>query len=352
MSLRRIGILVEKEFKLGLGSFMFILAIVMPVVLTLVMSLLFGTLFTDSAKMGVYDAGSSDFADRAGALGSLDVTIYESEGALRNAVEIGREDVGLALPIGFDQTLQSGEEAELSLLVFGESQLKDRTLAATALIGLLRDIAGQEPPVEIVTITLGDAESLPWEIRLMPFLVMIAVLIGGLMMPATSLVEEKLNRTLKAVGTTSAALSEIYTAKVIAALIVSTVMGVFILVMNRALGREPLLLILVLASGSVFAAVLGLLMGIVSKDVNSLFTMIKGLGIFLYAPALVYMFPEIPAWIGKIFPTYYIIQPVMDIIQDGAGWMDVLPNLGILAALTAALAVGVGVVSERKMQSI
>ena len=80
----------------------------------------------------------------------------------------------------------------------------------------------------------------------MPFLVMIAVLIGGLMMPATSLVEEKLNRTLKAVGTTSAALSEIYTAKVIAALIVSTVMGVFILVMNRALGTEPLLLILVL----------------------------------------------------------------------------------------------------------
>ena len=70
--------------------------------------------------------------------------------------------------------------------------------------------------------------------------------------------------------------------------------------------------------------------------------MIKGLGIFLYAPALVYMFPEIPAWIGKIFPTYYIIQPVMDIIQDGAGWMDVLPNLGILAALTATLAVGVG----------
>lgn len=352
MNLRRIGILLGKEFRLGLNNFMFIMAFVMPVVLTLIMSLLFGSLFSDRASMGIYDAGASVFAARTEELDSLEVTVYESEDALRSAVEIGREDVGLALPAGFDEALRSGEEAELNLLVFGESRLKNRTLAATALIGVLRDIAGQEPPVDVVTVTLGDGETLPWETRLLPFLVMIAVLIGGLMVPATSLVEEKLTRTIKAVTTTTTRLREVLVAKVLTGVIVSTVMGVVTLLMNRALGGDPALLILTLAMGALFSAVLGLLLGLFSKDVNSLFTLIKGLGIFLYAPALVYMFPEIPAWVGKIFPTYYLIQPVTDIVQHNAGFGVVFPNLAILLALTAVLAAVTGVVSERSLQTL
>ena len=352
MNLRRVGILVGKEFRLGLNNFIFVLAIVMPVVLTLLMSLLFGTLFSDSAEMGVYDAGESVFAARASELDSLVVTVYDSEADLRNAVEIGREDVGLAIPAGFDDDLRSGEEAELSLLVFGESRLKSRTLAATAVIGVLRDIAGQEPPVDVVTVTLGDGETPPWESRLLPFLLMIAVLIGGLMVPATSLVQEKLTRTIKAVITTTTRLREVLAAKVITGVLVSTVMGAVTLLLNRSLGGDPALLILVLAMGALFSAVLGLLLGLFSKDINSLFTLIKGLGIFLYAPALVYMFPEIPAWVGKIFPTYYLIQPVTDIVQHGAGLDTVLPDLAILMGLTVALSVATGAVSQRSLQTI
>jgi len=39
------------------------------------------------------------------------------------------------------------------------------------------------------------------------------------------------------------------------------------------------------------------------KDINTLFAIIKGLGIFLYAPAIVSLFPELPQWIAKVFPT-------------------------------------------------
>jgi len=352
MNLRRLSVLLRKEFTQGFNSFMFILAIVLPVVLTLVVSLLFGTFLTNRVRIGVFDEGASAFENEAGALESVDLTKYASEEELRTAVELGREDIGLTLPAGFDAALATGTETELGVLVNGESQLKHRTLGLTSIVGVMRAISGEEAPVTITTTTLGDGEALPWEVRLLPFVVMIAVLFGGLMVPATSLVEERVKRTFTAVTTTPTGVAEVFTAKAMTGIIVSTIMAIFILVMNRALGSQPLLLIGVLALGAAFSAVLGLLLGEFSRDINSLFATIKGLGIFLYAPALVYMFPAIPAWIGRIFPTYYLIQPVIDIVQEGAQFADVLPNLLILIALTLGLAGIVGLITRRRMRMV
>jgi len=351
MSLRRIGVLLYKELVQGMNSFMFILAIILPIVLTLAVSLIFGTFFTQRVNIGVYDVGTSAFAEVTDALDSVDLSVYETEQELRDAVEAGREDIGLSLPSGFDTALETGSATELGVLVYGESQLKNRTMGLSVIVSALREIAGQEPPVTITTTTLGGGESLPWEARLLPFVVMIAVLFGGLMVPATSLVEERVNRTFTAVTTTPAGIAELFSAKAIAGILVSTLMAIFILVMNRGFGTEPFLLIGVLALGAAFSAVLGLLLGEFSKDVNTLFATIKGLGIFLYAPALVYMFPEIPAWIGRFFPTYYLIQPVIDIVQDGANLLDVVPDLAVLVALIVLLAVVVGFMTRRKLQA-
>ena len=45
MSLRRIGVLLGKEFRLGWRNIMFVFAIAIPVILTVVVSLLFGGIF-------------------------------------------------------------------------------------------------------------------------------------------------------------------------------------------------------------------------------------------------------------------------------------------------------------------
>ena len=44
---------------------------------------------------------------------------------------------------------------------------------------------------------------------------------------------------------------------------------------------------------------------------------VKAVGLLLYAPIIDYLFPQRPQWISKIFPTYYIIQPVAEINQQG-----------------------------------
>jgi ABC-2 type transport system permease protein len=87
-----------------------------------------------------------------------------------------------------------------------------------------------------------------------------------------------------------------------------------------------------------------------TKDITSLFGTIKVMGTFLYAPALIYLFPQIPAWIGRLFPTYYVVQPVVEITQQGGTWSDVAFEVLVLAGLLVALLGAVAVAARRAQQ--
>jgi ABC-2 type transport system permease protein len=350
MNFRRVIVLLGKELTRGSRNFIFILAILVPVIITLVLSLLFGTWFSDKAKLGIVDEGRSELPLLAAEIDSLIVREYGTSDELRNAVSAGEVDVGVILPLNFDNRVASQESTELTAYIWGESLLKYRAVLGTTLVALIRDIAGQEPPVEIFTTTLGDAQVLPWEDRMLPLIVMLSLLIGGFMVPATSMVEEKQNRTLTALTVTPTTLADLLAAKGSLAVLVSVSMGVVTLVLNRAWGGEPFLLLVALVLGAIMAAGVGLLLGVLVKDINTLFATMKSMGILLYAPALVYMFPEIPQWIGRIFPTYYIIQPVIEIVQKGASWGDVLPEFIILVVLIVILYTLVAVVGRRITQ--
>jgi ABC-2 type transport system permease protein len=162
---------------------------------------------------------------------------------------------------------------------------------------------------------------MPWAQRLLPFVVMMSIILGGTMLPAASLVEEKQKRTLTAVVSTTTTLEEIFASKAILGFIVSFVMGLVILILNQAFGQQPTLLFLVLGMGALLSALFGVILGALVKDINSLFATIKGIGILLlYAPALIYLFPTLPQWTAQLFPTYYMIHPIIAITQEGATW--------------------------------
>ncbi|MCA9955143.1 MAG: ABC transporter permease [Ardenticatenaceae bacterium] len=347
MSLRRVAVLLVKEFRSGIKNFIFIFALVIPIGFSLVLNLLFGTFFSGKPKLGVADMGNSDLVTQAQAVDSIIVNAYESDAALREAVQSGAVDLGLTLPANFDTAVQTGESVEIEAYIWGESLMQDRAILGTSIAVWIRTIAGQEKPVEIVTTTLGDETAVPWEVRLLPFVVLITIMIGGIMVPATSLVEEKMKRTLTAVTTTPTSLGEVYTAKALLGIILGVVMGVVILTLNRAFGSQPLLLMGLLALGGTMASIFGILLGILIKDINSLFATIKGIGILLYAPAIVYLFPTLPQWVARIFPTYYIIGPIMDVTQKGATFGDVAPEVAILLAIILLLVGVVAILSRR-----
>ncbi|MGD8750614.1 MAG: ABC transporter permease [Anaerolineales bacterium] len=347
MNLRRIGVLLGKELVHGSKNFIFIFAVVIPIVISLVISLLFGTLFLGKPKLGLADQGSSQLSRSAKTMDSIILKEYPSDDELQEAVARGAVDLGVVLPQGFDDVLQQGQKLELLAYVWGESLLKNRAILGATLVALIRETAGQETPVEIISRTVGGTESVPWEQRLLPLMVLMAVIIGGSLVPATSLVDEKGKRTLGALVTTPTSLEEVYLAKGLMGALLSLVMGILILIINRAFGEQPALLLLILSLAAVMAGTFGVLLGALMKDINSLFATVKAFGILLYAPALVYLFPSIPQWIGKIFPTYYIINPIVEITQRGASWTDVAVEIYTLLGLVLILIFGVGVIARR-----
>lgn len=347
MNPKRVGILLYREFVQGSKNFIFIFSIIVPLVLSFVLSLLFGTLFSGKPRLGIADAGSSQFTKAANEIGSLIVKEYPSEEDLKDATQLGAVDIGVALPADFDTNVASGQTTDFIAYIWGESMLKDRVILIAAMSLWIRDIAGQESPIEIVTTILGDNAALPWEVRLLPFVVLMSVMLGGIMLPASSLVTEKQKRTLTALSVTPTTMGDIYTAKGLVGVLISTVMGIVILTLNRAFGNSPALLVFVLFLGAVFAAEFGILLGALIKDINTLFATIKGMGLFLYAPAIIYMFPQIPQWISKIFPTYYVIQPVVEIAQNGAGLDEIAWQLGVLGILILVLGIVLGLLTNR-----
>lgn len=337
MNLRRVLVLLVKELVMGPKSMMFIFALVAPLLITLIINLLVGTFFSGKPRLGVADAGQSVLIEKARQLDGVLVSDYASSEELREATASGSVDLGIALPADFDQQLIQGEPVNLIAYVWGESLLSDRAMLGTTIYNLFREIASQDSPVEITMETLGDGETIPWDERLIPLVVLMTLFMGGSMVPATSLVEEKQKRTLSAVVTASTSLVEIFAAKGLMGVIIAMVMSLVILAINQAFGNQPYLLIGVLLLGAIMAAVFGNIFGSLVKDITTLFTIQKAIGIFLFAPAFVYMFPEIPQWVGRIFPTYYMISPVIAVSMQGAGWTQIQGEVIILVLLILVL---------------
>jgi ABC-2 type transport system permease protein len=351
MSLRRILILFKQELTRGARGFFFIFSLAMPLILSFVVSALFGSLFAQKPEIAILDQGHSAVTEKFASLDSVTLREYSQESELIQAVQNGVADLGLVLPANFDTALVDGSPTRLDVFVWGGSLLKDRAVLATSLIEFLREINGQEVPVNITTATVGDQINVPWEDRLLPFLVLISIMLGGSILPAFSLVAEKEKRTLTAITVAPPTLNEVFVAKGAVGALVGIVSGLLTLFINQAWGPQPVLLVLVLSLGAIFAAAFGVLIGALLKDVNTLFATTKSMGILLYAPAMFYMFPGLPHWIAKVFPTYYVSAPVLAISQSAAGWSQIAPDVYILLALILLMFALVGW-AGRRMQRV
>ncbi len=352
MSFKRIWTLVKAELLHGPKDIILVVAIVIPVLLSLFFNLAFGNIFTGRARLGIYDQGASQMPALLQAAGSISLKMYDSELVLKEAAGSGSVDMGVVLPADFDALAASGT-VKLKAYIWGESLAKNRTLVPAVLAEAARQIAGYDVPVNIETVALGDKSSLPWSDRLLPLTVLMAVFWGGMMLPATSLINEKQHRTLEALAVSPATVGDIFSAKGIIGVVLAFVMGVLTLVISGALSSSAPALFLVLGLGAVMAAEIGLIAGAYVGDINTLFAVFKGGGLLLFGPAIVFMFPQIPAWVGYIFPTYYVVRPVVDTSVSGKGLADVALYVGVLAGLAAlGLVLVAAVVKKLSMQAL
>ena len=337
MSFSRAWTMLKKDLAVGPRSPIVLFALVMPLLLTLVLHLVFGGLLSAKPSLAIVDEAQSEIAARAAELAGIEAVFLPDKAELKRRVEANDFDGGLVLPAGFDRAVREGAKPVLELYISGESYAVNRLILAVTAIDLVREVEGRTPPVDVEVIDLGSGDPMPIRMRFVPVIAMYAFIIAGLFVPASSLAEERERRTLVALLVSPVRMTEVLVAKALLGIILTLVMTVITLALNGALGPDYASMLGVLAVAAVFWTLLGLIVGLASKNSETMFAIVKGSGAFLFAPVVFYIFPDWPQWIARIFPTYWAIDPVWRIIADGASLADVGGSLIVVAALSALL---------------
>jgi len=253
-------------------------------------------------------------------------------------VEDKKADVGVAFSEDVKARIAAGERTPVDLFVNGESLAKDRAIALAELTGAVRTLSPGVPQVNFEVVSLGEEKALSLMDIFLPFMAIYVILLGGLMLTASFIVNEKEKRTFAALLVTPVTLPEILIAFGAVGVIVSLIMGVILMLLTVGFA-QPLLVLTVFLLGSFLGVEWGLLLGMLSKDQTILVAYIKAFGIFLIAPALFIIFPSWPQWIARIFPTYYIANPIFRISIYEEGWSELGWQVLMLAGFAVLFAV-------------
>ncbi len=346
MSLKRIWSILRKDLKLGPRNPFFLFAVIMPVALTFILQVVFGSLFDPKPRLGIVDQAQSEITSSVRQMDGIELTLLDDAGELKRQVGNNDLDAGLVLPAGFDEAVRAGKKPQLEFYIGGESLASNRIILSVTAIDLLRGIESGAAPVEVKTVQMGEA-GLPIAVRLVPMLVFYALVMAGVWVPAASLVEEKEKGTFTALLVSPARANEVLAAKWILGFIFSVFMAAVALLVNRAFGPRPLDVLAVIAVAALLNCMLGLLVGVVSKNSTMFFSLVKGTGFFLFVPVVFYIFPDWPQWIAKIFPLYWIIEPIWQVSVMGQPLGRVWIELTIALAITLALVPVIAVLNRR-----
>lgn len=304
-------------------------AVLGPLLFAAIFQLIFG-IWQTRPKIAVYEGGDQVMIAELEDAGAADLVVADSAAEVTALVEDNRADVGVVFTEDTKESIAAGERTPVDLYINGESLADNRAIALASIAGAVRSVSPGVPQVYFEQVKLGDEKALSLMDMFLPFMVIYIILLGGLMLTASFVVNEKEKRTFAALLVTPATLTEVLAAFGLVGIIVSLAMGMILIVLTIGFA-QPLLMLVVFVLGSFLGAEWGLLFGLISKDQTTFVAYIKVFGIFLIAPALFIIFPSWPQWIAKIFPTYYIANPIFRVSIYGEGWSELGWQVLVLA---------------------
>jgi len=275
------------------------------------LSWVYGTLITsDGLKppaVVLFDEGTSAFADFV-----RDSEVFEivappaSWAEAQELVRRGEVRGAILLPAGFDATLNSQHPPEIALYLDASKRVAAAVIQE-GLAGLLRAYVGQDLPAVIKTqqvrgITARHANVPTW--------ITIAILLAGINMVPTLLLEEKDKKTLDAILVTMTSRSEIVLGKCLVGFVMALIMALVIMILNRGfMGNLPSLFA-VLALGAVGFVFAGLLIGGLAKNVQigSLISSLVLLPLVL-GTTMADVSPAISA-VSRFLPSFYLLDGI------------------------------------------
>lgn len=294
----------------------------------------------DTPRIAVFEHGDSAITDAMLESDAVKLIITEMPDEPFRMVEEEGVDSGISLSEDFKTKLQMKEAPPLSVYVNGESLMKSRAVSTAVILQALEDTFAASSNIKVNLQKVGDEKAISLMEAFIPFFVIVIVILGSYLLPASFIVSEKEKGTINALLSTPLTLKEILAAFAIVGILISFAMGILVLVLTVGITQPPVIL-LALGLGSVLGAEWGILLGLASSNQANLVANTKAINLFIIAPAFFTVFPDWPKWIAGAFPTYYITEPIFRASVYSDSLSDVGWQIAVLALFCAVFSIPV-----------
>ena len=347
---------------------------IFPLALVLLIGLQFGGTFAPQIGLHAGDLGSiaSRFVDELRAEPGIEVRIFDDEASLLAAVERGSVEAAVNLPAGFDRAVTDGDPVEVGFLarssgigpslrpVVGQA-LQSSLLPATAAsfvadqglgdfsqaLAIAEGVRSATPRIEVRTTTVGEALfptslgqfDLGASSQLILFMFITALSGGAVLIQTRQL---GLSRRMLSTPTS---VRTILSGEALGRFAVVLVQGLYIMIGSLIIFSvnwgDPLGAAAVLVLFAAVGAGAAMLIGTVFRNAEQAggVGVMLGLGLAALGGCMlpIQLFSPTLRQIAHVTPHAWAIDAFAKLVQDGGGLVDILPELGVLAAYAAVL---------------
>lgn len=360
--LRSIFAIVRKDILEIVFSRPTMIMLLTPVMLSILFAVLSGLLSIQPVKFLIYNPENSRIGEVvAESLPGSQVNFASYPDEVTSAFTSEQNPsyaLGMAVPHGFDASLERGEHPKLTLYL-NENRLNG--LQRQRVIGAINSYASTVSnalPTIIITPNPSSLAVGLFAVDLSTFYISMALFTSisvGISLVSTLLVEEKERKTLHMLLVSPATLTDVVLGKLFVGVIYQVILSVVILaLLHGFVGNLPLVLLFVLLITG-FGHALSLLAG-------SIFHTTSGLGGFLGIVSLLFVLPAVFASpLGSLFgttllegifhlvPTYYMAEGLLNALNNEGTAASAIFDLGVTVVGTLVCLVAAVWILHRQM---
>lgn len=350
-----IGTIIGKDFREFTRNRFFVFITILVLVAYVVIFWFLPDSVDETVHIGV--TGFEQISGLGGDDG-LEFTIFATEEDLRSAVEEGEDGIvaGVAFPDSFTDDIAAGNDPTVILLVPAGLPSEQQAMMEGLVSEAAYTISGSPPLVNPITEALvlgtdrvGAQISLQEQMR--PLILILVLMVETFALSSLVAIEVQ-QRTVTAILVTPTRIRDFIAAKGIFGTGLAFSEVVLLAALIGALGTGAPIILVSLLLGAILVTGFGMIAGSFGRDFLETMFVSMAFMIPLMVPAFGALFPGSAALWVQALPTYGLVEAVIDVSVDGAGWDDVGASLAILAIWGIAAFVAGAAILRRRVATI
>ncbi|MCR5661908.1 MAG: ABC transporter permease [bacterium] len=340
-SITRIAAFVGKDIRDALGSHTLSFLLMVPVLI----SVFFSQISDDKIRRPcvALSDNKSAFAQALKISGNLQVKEFSSESGeeidLKKKIKDRLLDAAIIIPPGFDEDIKNDLFPRIDIYL--GSNMAQNSAVKEAVKASLRRLAGQELPADLYTENVcGNNDSDSAELSVLCIWLCFTC-IAGLMIAASTFVEEKEHKTLNAILMTPAKFWEISAGHIVSGTIMPVLSALLVVIINKPSSVTFGVIILITLGSAVFAAI-GVALGMFVKSQTAANAISSAIYLLLFIPLVMADFNNSIQKFCYILPSYYLNNGLYGAIADSKGISSLLNEVAPLAAILVLVLLVVG----------